>query len=119
LAQHNALGIDGELYASTQLVSKGYKILEKNWRYKRDEIDLIVQIDNEIAFVEVKTRTNRYAGNPASHVTIGKQKRIIKAAQAYIEINDIGQEIRFDIISIILNKKEKSFEHIENAFYPF
>ena len=119
MAQHNALGIDGELYASTELVSKGYKIVEKNWRHKRDEIDLIVEKDGEIAFVEVKTRTNRYAGNPASHVTIAKQKRIIKAAQAYIESKDIENDLRFDIISVILNKKEKSLEHIENAFYPF
>lgn len=119
MAQHNALGIAGELYASTELVANGYRILEKNWRYKRDEIDLIVEKTGEVAFVEIKTRSNRFAGNPASQVTIAKQKRIIKAAQAYIELKDITKDVRFDIIAVILNNKEKSMEHIENAFYPF
>ncbi len=118
MAQHNALGIAGEHYASTELSKKGYTIREKNWRYKRDEIDLIIENPEIIAFVEVKTRANRYAGEPESTVNIGKQKRIVRAAQAYIEANSTDKELRFDIVAIIMNTKEKSFKHVESAFYP-
>jgi len=52
LAQHNTLGIDGEHFACTELVKNGYKILEKNWRHKRDEIDIIVERQGCIAFIE-------------------------------------------------------------------
>ncbi|MFT4662650.1 MAG: putative endonuclease [Patiriisocius sp.] len=118
MAHHNTLGIDGELLACTKMNEQGYKILKKNWRHKRDEIDLIIQKEGVIAFVEVKTRANRYAGPPEKHVTISKQKRIIRAAQAYVEAFDVEEELRFDIIAIVLNSKEKHINHIENAFYP-
>ena len=118
MAQHNTLGIAGEHYASTELSKKGYTILEKNWRFKRDEIDLIIESTDTIAFVEVKTRTNRYAGEPESTVNISKQRRIVRAAQAYIDLHNTEKELRFDIVAIIMNSKETSFKHIENAFYP-
>lgn len=112
------LGIVGEQLACTHLVGKGYKILDKNWRHRKEEIDIVAQISDTVVFVEVKTRENRYAGPPEVHVNMAKQRKIIRAAGAYVEQNNIEQELRFDIIAIIYNQKEKSINHIEEAFYP-
>jgi putative endonuclease len=69
-------------------------------------------------FVEVKTRTSDYLGDPAEAVGVGKQKHIIRAADAYIKGYDGDAEIRFDIIAIVMNQKSNRVQHIEDAFYP-
>lgn len=118
MLEHEDIGIAGELYACTHLRSQGYIILEKNWRYKRYEIDIIAEKQGIVCFVEVKTRENRYAGDPALAVKRGKQKHIITAADAYVKEFNISAVLRFDIIAIIMNSKETYLEHIEDAFYP-
>lgn len=112
------IGIAGEQLACTHLTQKGYSILEKNWRAGRLEIDIIAEKNGLICFVEVKTRENRYAGDPALAVTRSKQKHVIKAADLYVKEKDLSHELRFDIIAVIMNRKEVSIEHIEDAFYP-
>jgi putative endonuclease len=118
LIEHQDIGIIGEQYACTHLTSKGYTIREKNWRYGRLEVDIIAEKAGVVCFVEVKTRENRYAGDPALAVKRGKQKSIIKVAGAYIKEFDVEAEYRFDIIGIIMNQKETHLEHIEDAFQP-
>jgi len=117
MAEHNILGKRGELLALELLRNKGYKILETNWRHKKDEIDLIAIDGNELVIVEVKTRSTDYFGDPEDSVGEGKMKRMINAAEEYIEQNEIELECRFDIVSIVINKKEKNIRHIKNAFY--
>jgi putative endonuclease len=68
--------------------------------------------------VEVKTRISNYLNDPALMVPLKKQKQIIKAADEYIKEHDIDMPWRFDIISIVVNSKERKIEHIEDAFYP-
>ena len=117
MGQKHILGEKGETIAKDYLVEKNYVILEKNWTYLKAEIDLIAQKDDVIIFVEVKTRSSINFGPPESFVSEKQQKRIVLAANEYIQKNDIQSEARFDIISIIIGNKG-GIKHIEDAFYP-
>jgi len=118
VSDHLDIGSAGELYASTHLVKEGYTILEKNWTFRKAEIDIICTKGDCLVFVEVKTRTSDHLGEAAAAVTRSKQKHIIRAANAYVQEYEGEKEIRFDIIGIIMNSKEKRLDHIEEAFYP-
>lgn len=108
----------GEQIAIAHLVKNGYEILEKNWRFKHLEIDIIASINSTLVVVEVKLRANDLFGAPEEFVTRSKQKNLIKAADYYIKENNINWETRFDIISIIQNSNELKVEHFADAFYP-
>lgn len=116
MAQHNETGKEGEEMATLFLIKNGYKILSRNFRYKKSEIDIIAQKEKTIAFVEVKTRTNAFFQEPELSVTRSKQKQITLGANFYIQENDINLDIRFDIIAITLFGNK--INHIEDAFYP-
>lgn len=118
MAEHNEIGEKGEAMAKEYLEKKGYEILDTNYRFKKNEADIITQFNNKLVVVEVKTRKSRYLAGPEDTVSKKKQRAIIKCANAYIDEHEIDLETQFDIISIILNEKEKSLEHIEDAFYP-
>ena len=118
MKQKHILGNKGEKIAENYLVEKNYLILEKNWRYLKAEIDLIAQKEGFIIFVEVKTRSSINFGYPESFVSEKQQKRIILAANEYLQKNDIQSEARFDIISITIDKNTDTIKHIEDAFYP-
>lgn len=111
-------GVVGEEIATEFLQNKGYKILEKNWRFQHLEIDIIASVNNILVVVEVKLRANDSYGNPENFVTKSKQKNLIKAANFYIQENNINCETRFDVISIIKHPETLQVEHIEHAFYP-
>lgn len=118
MAEHNDLGRAGEEIAAKHLRDHGYTIRDTNWRFGKDEIDIIAETDNYLVVVEVKTRTSNYFGEPEVFVNSAKQRFLVRAAQAYIEKNNIEKETRFDIISVILNNTTKRVHHIEDAFYP-
>lgn len=118
MAEHNLLGKKGEEIAQQKLVSKGYKIVELNWTFKHKEIDIIAKDGEILVFVEVKTRTESYWGNPEEFVTKKKQKLLISAAETYINEKNFVGESRFDIISVILDNEGTHIEHIKEAFYP-
>lgn len=111
-------GNEGEEIARAHLLKLGYTILEKNWRHKHLEIDIIASINNTLVIAEVKLRANAFFGNPEEFVTLSKQKKLIKAADFYIKENNINWETRFDIVAIIQNAYELKVEHFEGAFYP-
>ena len=117
MAQHNELGKKGEAAAARYLLGKGYKILEQNWRHKRDEIDIIATDGKFLLIVEVKTRSTSYYGEPEEAVTDKKQKFMIRAAEEYVVSKNIHMEIRYDIISIIIERNKQTIRHIEGAFY--
>ena len=107
------LGRIGEETAKTYLINKGYHILTQNYRYKRDEIDIIALFENCLIFVEVKARKNNFFGNPEEAVSKTKAQNIIRAAQNYIIIENWKYDIRFDIVAITGNE----IFHIEDAFH--
>jgi putative endonuclease len=111
------LGKTGEDLAVQHLISEGYHILERNWRSGHKEIDIIALKGDILAVVEVKTRKSEDYGNPDIAVDGYKQKMLISAADAYVRYKNLEVEVRFDIISIILNGTSHKTEHIEDAFY--
>lgn len=118
MARHLEFGKKGEEIAADYLQKKGYQILEKNWRLGRNEIDLIAKNGKYIIIVEVKSRHSNYFGEPEMAVTRDKQKALIRAANAYIRIKNLADEVRFDIVSILMSKDKEQVHHIEDAFYP-
>ena len=118
MAEHNDLGTLGEEIALQYLREKGFIIRETNWRFGKDEIDIIAEKDKFLVIVEVKTRRSSVFGEPEVFVNATKQRFLIRSTQAYVERNNINLEVRFDIISIVLNSTTKRVNHIEDAFYP-
>ncbi len=115
---HIELGQEGEDIATNLLVGKGYQILTRNYRFKKNEIDIVCEFDNQLIIVEVKTRQTAIIGEPYKAVTRSKQKQIIKVANKYIEETNCQMEVRLDVISIVLNQYGTKIEHIEGAFHP-
>jgi putative endonuclease len=93
-------------------------ILQQNFRYRRGEIDIISIDRNQLVATEVKTRETKHFGAPFSAVSRSKQRQIISVMNAFIEQSQRTEEIRFDVVSIVLDKKKTEIEHIESAFYP-
>jgi len=119
MAKHNEIGELGEEMAVGYLSDKGYIILERNYRFDRAEVDIIAQDKDQIVIVEVKTRTSDFFGDPQEFVTRGKIKQLVKVADQYLTSKEIDKEARFDIIAVLINKKEKSIEHFIDAFFHF
>jgi len=118
MAEHNELGTKGEELAKNFLINKGYKILETNWRLGSYEIDIIASFKSFIIIAEVKTRSSNSFGEPEEFVNKQKQKKLIKAASAYVCRNKIENEVRFDIISVLIYGNNVKINHLEDAFYP-
>ena len=108
-------GSQGEKLAAGYLLQNGYKVIEKNFRYKRSEIDIICQKDKILVFVEVKTRTNTFFGYPEDFVDENKMDNLHRAASAYIEKCNWQHDIRFDIISITKRKNTSDIQHFEDV----
>lgn len=120
MSQHNnQFGKLGEDIASDYLNKKGYKLLHRNYRFGKTEIDLICETPEEVVFVEVKTRTSDQMAYPERAVGKAKQKNIRFAATNFLEEYEIFKPARFDIVAVIKNEKKFEIEHIEDAFYPF
>ncbi len=119
MAQHNEIGKSGEKLAVDYLQKKGYQILETNWRYEKTEIDIIALHENFIICIEVKTRTNLAFGLPQEFVTPAKVKNLSKALDAYMELNQVDKEARFDIVAIYQHHSGSEIEHLIDAFYYF
>ena len=118
MADHNILGKKGEELAAQFLEKLGYQIIAMNWHEKKFEIDIIAQEQNQLVFVEVKTRTTDYFGSPVEAVTPAKQKHLVEGANYFIEKQNIDLECRFDVIAVILNNNQQKIEHFKDAFYP-
>jgi putative endonuclease len=113
----NSLGKQGENLAVKYLKSQGFKILDKNFRCQFGEIDIIANEKDTIVFVEVKTRRSADIVEPFESVGRKKQEKIRALAEYYLQDKDYTEcEIRFDVLSIVSDKKEQKIEHIVNAF---
>lgn len=119
MAEHNEFGKKGEEKATEFLRKEGYTILERNWRFGKDEIDIIAQDKNELVIVEVKTRSTEFFGYPEDFITKAKMQRLVRTAAEYIDMKNIDMECRYDFISIVMNKKKMEVRHIKDAFFPF
>lgn len=119
MGEHNDTGREGEFLAQQYLLSHGFAILDTNMRKGKFEVDIIAYREGLIVFVEVKTRSSIDYGNPEDFVDIPKQKAYFKMANAYVIEHNRDEEVRFDIISVVMNKEGYSIQHIEDAFAPW
>lgn len=115
---HLELGKAGEALALRYLTQQKYQLIEKNFRWKHEEIDLIMAVGNELVFVEVKTRSSTQVQSPFQAVSRAKQRHLIRAANAYIQQNNCDLEARFDVVAVVFNGAAPHIEHVPYAFYP-
>ncbi len=118
------LGQEGERLAAAYLLNKGYRIIERNYRFHRNEIDIIALHGRTLCFVEVKTRLSSAKGHPAEAVTLPKQHEILKAARAYLALYADGEcDCRFDVVAIQVQRMEQQriseyvIDHFTDAFW--
>lgn len=111
------LGAWGEDVATLKLEANGFAIIERNWRCRHGEIDIIVQKGELVAFVEVKTRKGRDMGAPEEALTQHKAKKLMQLAQLYVAENELDVDWRIDLVAVELDKSGKLLrcEHIPNA----
>lgn len=118
MALHNDIGKSGEDAIVHYLEKKGYLILDRNWRQGSYEIDIVAQTEEEVVFIEVKTRSDDFYSNPEDAVTNKKINRIVAAANLYVRLFAIDLPARFDIVAVIGYDPHFQIDHIEDAFYP-
>ena len=123
MAQHNDVGKWGERYALDILDREGYILIETDWRPPRGhrDLDIIAYTPDRrvMVFIEVKTRSRKHDVQPEDAVDRKKILNLQHAANQYIKLFNVKEEIRFDIISIIGDENRvKSYEHIVDAFNP-
>lgn len=116
MAKHNDLGQIGEDTAAKYLLEKGYEILDRNWIFQKKELDIVALKDEFLVVVEVKSRSTDYFEHPSDAITLRKIKFLVRATQAYVDLKEIKQEVRFDVISVIKDGDKFKIEHLEDAF---
>ncbi|NNF59201.1 MAG: YraN family protein [Rhodothermaceae bacterium] len=127
MADAKATGAHGEDLAADYLEAKGYRVLDRNYRFMREEIDLVCFLPaeryedgGELVFVEVKTRRGHGFGRPEEAVDRPKQEAIMRTAEAYLHERRLdGSPCRFDVVAITLGSGLPEIEHFENAFGYF
>lgn len=116
MAEHNLLGKKAEEKAAVYLEMNGYEVLERNWRLKHKELDIICRKESLLVVVEVKARL---AGEerPEELLSLRKRKNLMAAADAYIRRTGLKVEVRFDLL--LLTGSDLEIEHIVDAFTVF
>ena len=117
-AAKQALGAFGERLAAAHLESKGYRILERNYRRREGEIDIVAARGGCLVFVEVRTRRGQERGSAVESVGPAKGARLVALAEAYCqERPDLPPDRRIDVVAVELSPAGRllSIQHIENA----
>jgi putative endonuclease len=112
------LGEKAEGLAEAFFIEKGYHVLERNYRVRCGEIDLILEDRSRVIFVEVKSRVSAKYGLPQEAITYHKKRQIIRVAKWYLQKKGyLDREIRFDVLAIRFHGTGKpTIEHIPWAF---
>jgi putative endonuclease len=110
------LGRKGEDLAASYLRDLGWEILERNYRTRLGEIDLVCQDRGTIVFVEVKTRASADFARPDQSVTRRKQAKLRRLVEGYLMRHNLeSSDVRFDVLGVTLSSRRPQFEHIEGA----
>lgn len=113
------LGAWGESMAARYYRNRGYTLLGSRYRTRFGEIDLVACKKKTIVFIEVKTRSKKRIAEPREAVTREKQQRLIRAAQSFIQTNELSDDVpmRFDVVEVIPDEKGcAQVTCFENAF---
>ncbi len=111
------LGDTGEEMAARELMRRGYRVLERNWRCPEGELDLVAEQDGTLVFVEVRTRRGDRFGTPEESITPAKRAHLIASAQAYLQAHSLDCDWRIDVIAIEMSSRGELLrvDMIENA----
>jgi len=114
----NNFGELGERIAARWLESHGYTVLARRWRSGHRDIDVIVERDGTVAFVEVKTRAALEFGDPVEAVHLQKQRSLVRSAREWMARHGTRAIVgyRFDVIGILLRDRKVWVRHVESAF---
>lgn len=120
MAEHNDFGNLAEDLAADYLTQKNYKILVRNFRYQKAEIDIVTEFEELIVVVEVKARSYDTLIEPQEAVTKKKIKSIVLCTDFFLRERNLDKEVRFDIITVLPDQSGKlQINHIEDAFQSF
>ena len=120
MAEHNDFGNLAEDLAADYLTQKNYKILVRNFRYQKAEIDIVTEFEDLIVVVEVKARSYDTHIEPQEKVTKKKIKSIVLCTDFFMRERNLDKEVRFDIITVLPDQSGKlQINHIEDAFQSF
>jgi len=107
-AARQGLGRTGERLAAGALIEQGYQILERNFRCRHGEIDLVAEDQHDLVFVEVKTRRGNLYGRPEEAVTLQKQRKLVEVATYYLDLHACpDRSWRIDVVAVQLSKGGK------------
>ena len=116
-AARQALGELGERVAARWLVRAGWRVLARRFRSGHRDLDLIVERDGTVAFVEVKARRSAGAGGPVGAVGWRKRRELVRSAQVWIgRHGPAGAAYRFDVLGVLIQPDGARVRHVENAF---
>lgn len=115
MTKSRELGVRGEQIAASHLERSGYRIVERNWRCRDGELDIIAETDDVVAVVEVKTRTGLGAGHPFESVTPSKVQRLRRLAVLWArEQPTEGRQLRIDVVGVTIGPSgDETIEHLE------
>jgi putative endonuclease len=112
-----AVGAYGERCAVQHLLAAGMRVLDRNWRCPRGEIDIIAQDGETLVFCEVKTRRGGDFGTPAEAVGAAKARRLRRLAAEWLATRAGGHDVRFDVVEVVVpGRGAARVEHIRGAF---
>lgn len=120
MAEHNDFGNLAEDLAVEYLEKKNYRIIARNFRYQKAEIDIVAEFDDLIVVTEVKARSYNTLIEPQEAVTKKKIKSIVMCTDFFMQDRTIDKEVRFDIITVLPDEKGVlQLTHIQDAFESF
>ncbi|HEX6853015.1 MAG TPA: YraN family protein [Candidatus Polarisedimenticolaceae bacterium] len=115
----HALGLEGEEAAARHLEATGMRVIERRWRCRAGEIDLVAEDGEVLVFVEVKARGGDGFGTPAEAVTAGKRRRLATLATWYLVERDAqDRPCRFDVVEVVAHGSGAEIRHLPDAFRP-
>jgi putative endonuclease len=114
----NDLGARGERIAAAYLTDAGLRLLDRNWRCRDGELDIVAREGDALVFCEVKTRRGTGYGYPVEAVTIPKQRRLRVLAQRWLAAHDEhAPDLRFDVVGILVRPSQPALvTHLRAAF---
>ena len=116
-AERQDLGKVGEAIAARWLRRRGWRVIAERFRSGHRDLDLIVERDNTVAFVEVKTRRGTVFGDPVEAVSWRKRRELVRSAMVWADrFGPPGAAYRFDVVGIVVARNGARVRHVENAF---
>jgi putative endonuclease len=114
----NELGSHGERIAASYLTGRGFQVLDRNWRCREGELDIVARHGDALVFCEVKTRRGVGYGHPVEAVTPAKQRRLRVLAHRWLSAHDEhAPELRFDVVGVLVRPSRPALvTHLPAAF---